>query len=90
VPLDERALSALSHSAMALDVYAWLAQRLHRIPKPHRQLLPWPAVKEQFRSDYDRLRKFREKFLTALRQVMAVYPVAKIDVRDDGLEATRS
>ena len=33
VPLDERALSALSHSAMGLDVYAWLAQRLHRIQK---------------------------------------------------------
>jgi hypothetical protein len=31
VPLDERALAALSHSAMALDIYAWLAQRLHRI-----------------------------------------------------------
>jgi len=30
VPLDERALAALAHSAMALDIYAWLAQRLHR------------------------------------------------------------
>ncbi len=28
VPLDERAISALSHSAMALDIYTWLAQRL--------------------------------------------------------------
>jgi len=52
VPLDERALSALSHSAMALDLYAWLAQRLHRIPKPHRQFIPWPAIKEQFGADY--------------------------------------
>jgi hypothetical protein len=85
VPLDERALSALSHSAMALDLYAWLAQRLHRIPKPHRQFIRWPAVKEQFGADYDRLRKFREVFLTALRQVMVVYPAAKIDVTDDGL-----
>jgi hypothetical protein len=25
VPLDERAIAALSHSAMGLDVYAWLA-----------------------------------------------------------------
>lgn len=33
VPLDERALAALSHSAMALDIYAWLAQRLHRVPR---------------------------------------------------------
>jgi hypothetical protein len=85
VPLDERALSALSHSAMALDIYAWLAQRLHRIPKPHRQFIPWPAVKDQFGADYDRLRKFREKFMEALRQVHAVYPAMKIDITGQGL-----
>jgi hypothetical protein len=74
VPLDERALSSLSHSAMALDLYAWLAQRLCRIQKPHRQFIPWPTVQEQFGPGFDRLRKFREKFLMALRQVHAVYP----------------
>jgi hypothetical protein len=85
VPLDERALAALSHSAMALDLYAWLAQRLHRIQKPHRQFIPWPAVKDQFGADYSRLRKFREVFMQALRQVCAVYPAAKIDVNRNGL-----
>jgi hypothetical protein len=85
VPLDERALAALSHSAMALDLYAWLAQRLHRIKKPHRQFIPWPAVKDQFGCDYTRLRKFREVFMQALRQVCAVYPAAKIDVNRNGL-----
>ena len=54
VPLDERALAALSHSAMALDLYAWLAQRLHRVPKPHRQLVPWVSLQEQFGQGYDR------------------------------------
>jgi Plasmid encoded RepA protein len=85
VPLDERALRALSHSALALDLYAWLAQRLHRIPKPRRQFIPWPAVKDQFGPDYDRLRKFREVFMETLRQVHAVYPAMKIDVTGHGL-----
>jgi hypothetical protein len=85
VPLDERAIAALSHSAMGLDVYAWLAQRLHRIPKPHRQFIPWPAVKDQFGADYDRLRKFREVFMEALRQVHTVYPAMKIDITGQGL-----
>jgi hypothetical protein len=85
VPLDERALTALSHSAMALDLYAWLAQRLHRIKKPNRQFIPWPAVKDQFGGDYTRLRKFREVFMVTLRQVHAVYPAAKIDVNRNGL-----
>lgn len=85
VPLDERAIAALSHSAMALDVYAWLAQRLHRIQKPHRQFIAWPLLKDQFGPDFERLRKFREKFMEALRQVHVVYPAAKIDVTDQGL-----
>jgi hypothetical protein len=84
VPLDERALGALSHSAMALDLYAWLAQRLHRIQRG-RQFIPWPRMQEQFGADYTRLRKFREVFMQALRQVCAVYPAAKIDVTGHGV-----
>lgn len=85
VPLDERAVAVLSHSAMALDLYAWLAHRLHRIPKPHRQFIPWTAMQEQFGPEYTRIRKFREVFMQALRQVHAVYGAAKIDVTDEGL-----
>jgi hypothetical protein len=85
VPLDERAIAALSHSAMALDIYGWLAQRLHRIPKPHRQLVPWVALKEQFGFGYDAIRNFRRVFLVALRQVHVVYPAAKLDVSGKGL-----
>ena len=85
VQLDERAIGALSHSATGLDIYARLAQRLHRIPKPHRQMIPWVALQEQFGGDYARLRKFREKFMVALRQVHAVDPAAKIDVLPRGL-----
>jgi hypothetical protein len=38
VPLNHMAVSALSGSAFALDVYAWLAQRLHRIPPSKPQI----------------------------------------------------
>jgi len=85
VPLDERAIAALSHSAMCLDIYAWLAQRLHRIPHGARQLVPWPLLQEQFGADYARVRKFREKFLTALQQVAKVYPAARLEADDEGL-----
>ena len=51
VPLDERAIAALAHSAMALDVYCWLAQRLHRIPEGKPQFVPWAALFEQFRAE---------------------------------------
>ena len=85
VPLDERALAALSHSAMALDVYAWMAQRLHRIPKPHRQLVPWVALKDQFGAGYGACASSGEVFLQALRQVHVVYPAAKLEVNRQGL-----
>jgi hypothetical protein len=40
VPLNEHAVARLSHSAMGLDVYTWLAQRLHRVPR-----LARPSIK---------------------------------------------
>jgi hypothetical protein len=86
VPLDEHHLAALSHSAMALDVYAWLAQRLHRIGKGRGAPLPWTAVAAQFGgSGYERIRKFRDNFKVALGQVQTVYRAARIDVSDQGL-----
>jgi Plasmid encoded RepA protein len=90
VPLDERALAALSDSAMALDIYAWLSQRLHRIDPRRSDFIPWPAVQRQFGQGFARLRKFRETFLGALRQVQAVYPAAKVQASARGLSLHHS
>ena len=74
-----------THSALDLDIYAWLAQRLHRVPKGKPQTITWQALKSQFGPDYDRLRKFREKFVPALKTVLTVYPSARIEIADAGL-----
>ena len=66
IPLDERALAALSHSAMALDIYAWLAQRLHRINPQEPQFLTWKALKEQFGRGYAQMYKFKQIFRKTL------------------------
>jgi len=58
VPLDERAITALSHSAMGLDIYAWLAQRLHRVDPHKPQFVPWTAVKAQFGWHYNQMFNF--------------------------------
>ena len=68
VPLDDRALMSLSGSSMAIDVYAWLAQRLHRVTTD--AFIPWVAVYRQFGEGYDRIRDFRRKFLHTLTQVL--------------------
>lgn len=84
VPLDERAIAALAHSAIALDAYCRLAQRLHRIPTGKPQLVPWTRPHEQFGQGYNRVRKFREFFSGILPQIQGVYPGARFET--DGQE----
>lgn len=85
VPLDRRAVGSLSGSALALDVYTWLAQRLHRVPHGKPQFVTWVAVYDQFGQGYARIRDFRKRFLQTLSQVQAVYPQARLSADDRGL-----
>ncbi len=90
VPLDERAIAALAHSALALDIYCWLAQRLHRIPMGKPQLVPWMALYDQFGQGYAELRFFRRDFLRLLAQVKVAYPAAHLDADGRGLSLETS
>jgi hypothetical protein len=85
VPLDERAMGALAQSSMALDLYAWLAQRLHRIPENRPQFITWKALKDQFGQGYARMDNFKRVFRTALTQVLIQYQAARIDEDEQGL-----
>lgn len=85
VPLDERAVSALAHSSMALDVYCWLAQRLHRVDPVRGQFLSWNNVYEQFGQGYERIRDFRRVFLDILHLVKAQYPAARFNTDPTGM-----
>jgi hypothetical protein len=90
VPLDERALAALSHSAMDLDVYCWLAQRLHRVPPGKAQLVPWPSLKEQFGWHYGRIDNFRPVFRGALDDVKGQYKAARFTLDGRGMKLENS
>ena len=85
VPLREADLAALAHSAMALDLYAWLAQRLHRIEPRRPAFVPWEALRQQFGPDYERIRDFRRIFRQALAQVLARYTAARITLGQEGM-----
>lgn len=90
VPLDDRAVAALSSSSMALDVYVWLAQRLHRVPVEKPQFLAWDILFKQFGQGFARIRDFRRRFLETLHQVNAVYPTARISADGRGLTLSNS
>jgi hypothetical protein len=79
VPLDKSHLSALSNNALALDIYTWLAQRLHRVDQGRRDFVHWQALKEQFGEGYGRMDKFKSVFRSTLKLVLTQYQKAKID-----------
>lgn len=85
VPLDYRALSALKHSALALDIYTWLAHRLCRIGKPEGVKLSWENLRDQFGQEYRSSKDFKREFRDVLRQVCTVYPDARIEETPGGL-----
>jgi len=89
IPLDERALAALSHNAMALDTYMWLAQRLHRVKDI--QFITWKAMKDQFGEGYARMADFKKQFRKVLTIVKLVYRDAKIaEVKNKGFHLLNS
>jgi Plasmid encoded RepA protein len=90
VPLDYRALSALRHSALALDIYTWLAHRLCRIDKPAGVMLSWQNLRDQFGQEYAESRDFKREFRDVLRQVSVVYPDARIEEIDGGIRLYKS
>lgn len=85
VPLDERAVAALAHSAMGLDVYMWLAQRLHRVDPKRGQFVPWTALHQQFGQGYEQIRQFRAAFLQVLKVVKTQYPAARFGIDKGGM-----
>lgn len=85
-PLDWRALCALGGSALALDIYSWLAHRLHRLRTP--AYLPWCVLRDQFGQEYagaNGAKNFKRAFSDSLVRALAVYPQADLSVVHGGL-----
>ena len=90
VPLDEQAVRRLSHNAMGLDVYTWLAQRLHRVNPKRAAFVPWVSLKEQFGQGYGRMDNFKRVFRHTLAQVAVVYQDARYSMDGKGMRLLQS
>ena len=77
VPLNRHAVGALSNNAMGLDIYAWLAQRLHHIPEDGQQFVAWQNLKDQFGQGYAKMKNFKRVFRETLSTVLTQYPQAR-------------
>jgi hypothetical protein len=78
LPLRESAIRAISKRSMAIDLYVWLAYRLHVLGRPIE--IGWPALKEQFGEGYKELRFFRRDVLPSIELALAAYPEAHVQI----------
>ena len=85
VPLDPRAVHALQHSALAMDIYSWLAHRLCRIRTDNGVKLYWKNLRDQFGQEYKCPKDFKKKFAPAMRKVLTVYPSANVRQEHGGM-----
>src|SRR5215217_6628967 len=83
LPVREAAIRALSGRSMAIDLYIWLAYRLHHLGQPTR--VPWPALYRQFGAGFAQPRQFRAHAREALALALAAYPEAKVRVEEDAV-----
>ena len=82
VPFSEEAVAKLNNNSLSLDIYVWLAYRLHHLSKPID--VSWGALAAQFGADgYKRFRDFKKRFAEAFELALAVYPEAQAQIRDD-------
>ena len=78
LPLREAAIQQISSRSMAIDLYVWLAYRLHILDAP--VTVSWPGLKQQFGQGYSELRFFRRDLLPPLQLALAVYPEARVHI----------
>ena len=83
VPLSEPALRAIGPRSMVLDIYIWLAYRLHALKGDAE--ISWPSLYAQFGAGYRRIRDFRAGFTQGLELALAVYPEAKVSFEEKGI-----
>ena len=83
VPVREEAIKAIGARSLAIDVYVWLAYRLHSLTKP--TPVTWTALHGQFGAGFRLVRQIKPTFTDALNIALAVYPEANVTVEKEGV-----
>ncbi|MFL5336686.1 MAG: replication protein RepA [Geminicoccaceae bacterium] len=83
VPICESAIRLLADTCMPLDIYFWLAYRLHSLEQ--QKNVTWEALHMQFGAGTRLLKHFKPRFTRDLELAMAVYPDALAELTDNGI-----
>jgi hypothetical protein len=85
VPVPATRLRKVAHSPTAIDLFLYLSYRLPLISRGDTQMLTWRQLTDQFAPKKVQPSVFRNNLGSAIRDALAAYPEAKIDVTDEGL-----
>ena len=83
VPIEEVAVKQISNNSLALDVYCWLAYRLHVLTTA--TPVTWKALHVQFGQSFARRDHFRQQFKHTLELALSAYPAAKVEMNERGV-----
>jgi hypothetical protein len=83
VPVREEAISAIGTRSLPIDIYIWLAYRLHVLTKP--TPISWLSLHSQFGAGFKTVRQFKPTMTDALSMALAVYPEAEVSISQDGV-----
>ena len=83
MPVREEAIKAIGTRSLAIDVYIWLAYRLHSLSQS--TPVSWTAIHGQFGAGFRLPRQIKPTFIDALALALAVYPEARVDADKDGI-----
>lgn len=84
LPIREAAIKALGARSMAIDLYVYLAYRLHILERPIS--ISWKAFYDQFGAGFSRQRDFVRDVKAPLQLALAVYPEARVETSENGIQ----
>lgn len=83
VPVEEAAVKQIANNSVALDVYCWLAYRLHSLEASRK--VPWKTLHAQFGRGTAQIFHFKPTFRQALELALSVYPDARVAMDEQGV-----
>lgn len=83
VPIEEAAVKQIANNSVALDVYCWLAYRLHSLDVPKQ--VSWTTLHAQFGRGTAQMFHFKPTFRQAIDLAMSVYPDAQVGMDESGV-----
>jgi hypothetical protein len=83
VLVDRMALRSIQNSPRAIDLYLWLAFRLHALQGE--TSVSWSALWRQFGREFKSLKSFKAEFSEPFALAHATYPQAKVRITERGL-----